>query len=75
MRFDQLWILIDVFVIFPFSRLSEHSENEEEEDDDDECGFSWLKEMGVQDKIKKPDAISIKLYPYSFLYKLIHISC
>ncbi|XP_067260662.1 protein downstream neighbor of son homolog isoform X1 [Chanodichthys erythropterus] len=41
--------------------LSEHSENEEEEDDDDECGFSWLKEMGVQDKIKKPDAISIKL--------------
>ncbi|XP_067298971.1 protein downstream neighbor of son homolog [Pseudorasbora parva] len=47
--------------------LSEHSENEEEEeedndeDDDDDGGFSWLKEMGVQDKIKKPDAISIKL--------------
>ncbi|XP_073699237.1 protein downstream neighbor of son homolog [Garra rufa] len=40
--------------------LSEHSENEEDEDDDD-AGFSWLKEMGVQDKIKKPDAISIKL--------------
>ncbi|XP_016422166.1 protein downstream neighbor of son homolog isoform X2 [Sinocyclocheilus rhinocerous] len=38
---------------------SEHSENEEEDDDDG--GFSWLKEMGVQDKIKKPDAISIKL--------------
>uniref|UniRef100_A0A671RIS4 DNA replication fork stabilization factor DONSON n=1 Tax=Sinocyclocheilus anshuiensis TaxID=1608454 RepID=A0A671RIS4_9TELE len=28
---------------------------------DDDGGFSWLKEMGVQDKIKKPDAISIKL--------------
>ncbi|XP_016093463.1 protein downstream neighbor of son homolog [Sinocyclocheilus grahami] len=45
---------------------SEHSENEEEEeedDEDDDGGFSWLKEMGVQDKIKKPDAISIKLYP------------
>lgn len=48
-------------------RASEYSDKEEEpeegekEDDDDEC-FSWLKEMGVQDKIKKPDAISIKLY-------------
>ncbi|KAK3530185.1 hypothetical protein QTP86_017752 [Hemibagrus guttatus] len=40
---------------------SEYSDKEEEqEEDDDEC-FSWLKEMGVQDKIKKPDAISIKL--------------
>ncbi|XP_051561313.1 protein downstream neighbor of son homolog [Myxocyprinus asiaticus] len=41
-----------------------HSENDNEEDDDDDDddgGFSWLKEMGVQDKIKKPDAISIKL--------------
>jgi len=50
-----------------FDRLSEHSEDEEEEDgdedEDDDGGFSWLKEMGVQDKIKKPDAISIKLYP------------
>ncbi|XP_059408235.1 protein downstream neighbor of son homolog [Carassius carassius] len=41
--------------------LSEHSENEEDDEDDDDGGFSWLKEMGVQDKIKKPDAISIKL--------------
>ncbi|XP_039504175.1 protein downstream neighbor of son homolog isoform X3 [Pimephales promelas] len=43
--------------------LSEHSENEEDDDDedDDDGGFSWLKEMGVQDKIKKPDSISIKL--------------
>ncbi|XP_044298033.1 protein downstream neighbor of Son isoform X2 [Varanus komodoensis] len=30
-------------------------------DDDDDDGFSWLEEMGVQDKIKKPETISIKL--------------
>lgn len=48
-----------------FYRNCEHSENEDDdEDEDDDGGFSWLKEMGVQDKIKKPDAISIKLYPF-----------
>ncbi|XP_053920758.1 protein downstream neighbor of Son isoform X2 [Cuculus canorus] len=31
------------------------------DDDDDDESFSWLEEMGVQDKVKKPDAISIKL--------------
>ncbi|NXT56079.1 DONS protein, partial [Pluvianellus socialis] len=30
-------------------------------DDDDDESFSWLEEMGVQDKVKKPDALSIKL--------------
>ncbi|XP_048396803.1 protein downstream neighbor of Son [Stegostoma tigrinum] len=30
-------------------------------DDDDDGGMSWLKEMGVQDKIKKPDSVTIKL--------------
>ncbi|XP_009868151.1 PREDICTED: protein downstream neighbor of Son, partial [Apaloderma vittatum] len=30
-------------------------------DEDDDESFSWLEEMGVQDKVKKPDAISIKL--------------
>ncbi|KAI4591326.1 hypothetical protein MJG53_020335 [Ovis ammon polii x Ovis aries] len=30
-------------------------------DEDEEEGFSWLEEMGVQDKIKKPDVLSIKL--------------
>ncbi|XP_035390833.1 protein downstream neighbor of son homolog [Electrophorus electricus] len=41
---------------------SEHSDNEEAiDDDDDGGGFSWLKEMGVEDKIKKPDAIFIKI--------------
>lgn len=34
------------------------------DDDDDDESFSWLEEMGVQDKVKKPDAISIKLYPF-----------
>uniref|UniRef100_A0A8C3K5Q5 Downstream neighbor of SON n=1 Tax=Calidris pygmaea TaxID=425635 RepID=A0A8C3K5Q5_9CHAR len=29
--------------------------------DDDDESFSWLEEMGVQDKVKKPDTISIKL--------------
>ncbi|XP_069800809.1 protein downstream neighbor of Son [Dendropsophus ebraccatus] len=30
-------------------------------DSDEDESFSWLEEMGVEDKIKKPDAISIKL--------------
>ncbi|XP_027785161.1 protein downstream neighbor of Son [Marmota flaviventris] len=30
-------------------------------DEDEEESFSWLEEMGVQDKIKKPDIHSIKL--------------
>ncbi|NXK97181.1 DONS protein, partial [Formicarius rufipectus] len=29
--------------------------------DDDEESFSWLEEMGVQDEVKKPDAVSIQL--------------
>lgn len=33
-------------------------------DDDEHESFSWLEEMGVQDKVKKPDTISIKLYPF-----------
>ncbi|XP_071765706.1 protein downstream neighbor of son homolog [Centroberyx gerrardi] len=51
-----------------FSELKEdddcQADNEEEDDtynDDEDGGFSWLKEMGVQDKIKKPDTISIQL--------------
>lgn len=30
-------------------------------EEDEEESFSWLEEMGVQDKIKKPDTLSIKL--------------
>nr|KAF6268890.1 DNA replication fork stabilization factor DONSON [Pipistrellus kuhlii] len=30
-------------------------------DEDEEESFSWLEEIGVQDKIKKPDILSIKL--------------
>ncbi|NWI72382.1 DONS protein, partial [Dryoscopus gambensis] len=32
-----------------------------DDDDDDDGSFSWLEEMGVQDKVKKPDTISIQL--------------
>ncbi|NXI95468.1 DONS protein, partial [Psophia crepitans] len=39
----------------------ENGEEPAPSDDDDEESFSWLEEMGVQDKVKKPDAISIKL--------------
>ncbi|XP_078088918.1 protein downstream neighbor of son homolog [Mustelus asterias] len=35
--------------------------HKEQAGSDDDEGFSWLKEMGVQDKIKKPDSVSIKL--------------
>ncbi|KAM4560161.1 protein downstream neighbor of son homolog [Odontesthes bonariensis] len=31
-------------------------------DGDEEGSFAWLKEMGVQDKIKKPDGITIQLH-------------
>ncbi|NXY11007.1 DONS protein, partial [Pteruthius melanotis] len=33
----------------------------DDDDDDDDGSFSWLEEMGVQDKVKKPDTISIQL--------------
>ncbi|NXI58897.1 DONS protein, partial [Chloroceryle aenea] len=40
---------------------SEEGGEEPVPSDDDEESFSWLEEMGVQDNVKKPDAISIKL--------------
>ncbi|XP_062303268.1 protein downstream neighbor of son homolog [Osmerus eperlanus] len=46
------------------TELSEDSGKEgldDDDDDEDDGGFSWLTEMGVQDQIKKPDNISIKL--------------
>ncbi|KAG8518551.1 Protein downstream neighbor of Son, partial [Galemys pyrenaicus] len=39
----------------------EHGEEQALSDEDEEESFSWLEEMGVQDKIKKPDILSIKL--------------
>ncbi|XP_062061844.1 protein downstream neighbor of Son isoform X2 [Lepus europaeus] len=38
-----------------------HAEEQAISDEDEEESFSWLEEMGVQDKIKKPDTLSIKL--------------
>nr|XP_028582916.1 protein downstream neighbor of Son [Podarcis muralis] len=40
---------------------AENEEGRGMSDVDDDEGFSWLEEMGLQDKIKKPDTISIKL--------------
>ncbi|KAM8813068.1 protein downstream neighbor of Son isoform 2-T2 [Rhynchonycteris naso] len=39
----------------------EHGEEQAISDEDEEESFSWLEEIGVQDKIKKPDILSIKL--------------
>ncbi|XP_069616896.1 protein downstream neighbor of Son [Ranitomeya imitator] len=41
-------------------------------DNDEDESFSWLEEMGVEDKIKKPDAISIKLRKEKNEVKLDH---
>ncbi|EHA98089.1 Protein downstream neighbor of Son, partial [Heterocephalus glaber] len=38
-----------------------HGEEQAISDEDEEESFSWLEEMGVHDKIKKPDILSIKL--------------
>ncbi|XP_036896470.1 protein downstream neighbor of Son isoform X2 [Sturnira hondurensis] len=38
-----------------------HGEEQAISDEDEEESFSWLEEMGVQDKIKKPDILSLKL--------------
>ncbi|XP_023597086.1 protein downstream neighbor of Son [Trichechus manatus latirostris] len=38
-----------------------HGEEQAISDEDEEESFSWLQEMGVQDKIKKPDMHSVKL--------------
>ncbi|XP_039336322.1 protein downstream neighbor of Son isoform X2 [Saimiri boliviensis] len=39
----------------------EYGEEQAISDEDEEESFSWLEEMGVQDEIKKPDILSIKL--------------
>ncbi|XP_051870355.1 protein downstream neighbor of son homolog [Pristis pectinata] len=43
-----------------------------EEDDDDDGGISWLKEMGVQDKVRKPNSISVKLRKEHNLVRMDH---
>ncbi|XP_026157193.1 protein downstream neighbor of son homolog [Mastacembelus armatus] len=43
------------------ANAGEEEENDARSDDEDDDGFSWLEEMGVQDKIKKPDSITIQL--------------
>ncbi|KAM8975687.1 protein downstream neighbor of Son [Pelodytes ibericus] len=48
------------------------SAGEELCDGDEDENFSWLEEMGVEDQIKKPDAISIKLRKEKNEVKLDH---
>ncbi|XP_073318599.1 protein downstream neighbor of son homolog [Pagrus major] len=43
-----------------------------DEGEDEDGDFSWLKEMGVQDKIKKPDSISIQLRKEGHTVSLDH---
>ncbi|XP_037982675.1 protein downstream neighbor of Son [Motacilla alba alba] len=43
------------------SGVEDSGEPAPSDDDDDDGSFSWLEEMGVQDKVKKPDTISIQL--------------
>ncbi|XP_034534022.1 protein downstream neighbor of son homolog [Notolabrus celidotus] len=45
---------------------------DDDDDDDDDGSFSWLQEMGVQDKIKKPDSISIALRKEGHTVSLDH---
>ncbi|XP_035005636.1 protein downstream neighbor of son homolog [Hippoglossus stenolepis] len=61
------------------SELKEGVECQEDEEggedgynDDEDSSFSWLKEMGIQDKIKKPDSISIQLRKESHTVSLDH---
>ncbi|KAM5281683.1 protein downstream neighbor of Son [Ctenodactylus gundi] len=41
-------------------------------EEDEEESFSWLEEMGVQDKIKKPDILSIKLRKEKYEVQMDH---
>ncbi|GAA6225946.1 protein downstream neighbor of Son [Lates japonicus] len=43
-----------------------------EENGDEDSDFSWLKEMGIQDKIKKPDSITIQLRKEGHTVSLDH---
>lgn len=54
---DLAMIFFTNYVLYNVFRIPLDSDDEDE-------SFLWLEEMGVEDKIKKPDAISIKLYPF-----------
>lgn len=66
-RVMVLTFIINVRKNFDYrcSELKEDVDCEEGDDveNDEDGSFSWLKEMGVQDKVKKPDSITIQLYP------------
>lgn len=52
--------------------LNEDADCQTHEDEDEDGSFSWLKEMGVQDKIKKPDGITIQLRKEGHTVSLDH---
>ncbi|XP_008288250.1 protein downstream neighbor of son homolog [Stegastes partitus] len=50
----------------------EDCQTHDDEDEDEDGSFSWLKEMGVQDKIKKPNGITIQLRKEGHAVSLDH---
>lgn len=47
--------------------MDEDYQNWDEEDDGcsqgEDDSLSWLKEIGIQDKLRKPECINLQLYP------------
>ncbi|XP_028255095.1 protein downstream neighbor of son homolog [Parambassis ranga] len=52
--------------------LTDVGENSDGYNEDEDGSFSWLEEMGVQDKIKKPDGITIQLRKEAHAVSLDH---
>ncbi|XP_059824705.1 protein downstream neighbor of son homolog isoform X1 [Hypanus sabinus] len=52
--------------------VQEEHAGSSEDDDNDDGGISWLKEMGVQDKVRKPSSMSIKLRKEHTLVRMDH---
>lgn len=52
--------------MYRFPKLSDTVDGGDHDGDyrDEDSTLSWLKEMGVQDKIKKPDLHTLHLYPH-----------
>ncbi|KAK5847706.1 hypothetical protein PBY51_016814 [Eleginops maclovinus] len=54
------------------SELKEAEGKNDGDNDDEDGDFSWLKEIGVQDQIKKPDSITIQLQKEGQIVSLDH---
>lgn len=65
-----LWICQHSF--FRCCELQEDDADDKENNgsyDDEDGNLSWLKAVGVQDKIKRPDSLTAQLYPLQQLLK------